>query len=199
MSQRLVLASSSPFRKALLDGAGLSFETRTAEIDERSVETPLVKSGVGPQDVALVLAEAKALDASARHPQALIIGADQTLSLGDELLHKPPDMDAARNHLLKLSGRTHQLNSAVVLARDNETIWRHVETADMTMRDLDPGFIGRYLSRVGDKALQSVGAYQLEGEGVQLFKTIKGDYFTIIGLPLLPLLAELRRLEVIDG
>ncbi len=199
MSDRLVLASTSPFRQALLKNAGLTFDAQPSGIDERTVEAPLVDGGVGPQDIALVLAEAKAMAVSEDETDALVIGADQTLSLGDDLLHKPADMEAARRHLLKLSGRTHQLNSAVVLARGGETIWRHVESADMTMRSLDPGFIGRYLSRVGDIALQSVGAYQLEGKGVQLFDQIKGDYFTVIGLPMLPLLAELRRLEAIDG
>ncbi len=199
MPDRLVLASTSPFRQALLKNAGLTFDAQPSGIDERTVEAPLVDGGVGPQDIALVLAEAKAMAVSEDETDVLVIGADQTLSLGDDLLHKPADMEAARHHLLKLSGRTHQLNSAVVLARGGETIWRHVESADMTMRSLDPGFIGRYLSRVGDLALQSVGAYQLEGEGVQLFEQIKGDYFTVIGLPMLPLLAELRRLEVIDG
>ncbi len=199
MPDRLVLASTSPFRQALLKNAGLTFDAQPSGIDERTVEAPLVDGGVGPQDIALVLAEAKAMAVSEDETDALVIGADQTLSLGDDLLHKPVDMEAARRHLLKLSGRTHQLNSAVVLARGGETIWRHVGSADMTMRSLDPGFIGRYLSRVGDIALQSVGAYQLEGEGVQLFEQIKGDYFTVIGLPMLPLLAELRRLEAIDG
>lgn len=199
MAQNIILASSSPFRRTLLENAGLTFSVKAANIDERAAEAPLISSAVGPQDIALVLAEAKAAAVSDGHPEALIIGADQTLSLGDELLHKPADMDAARKHLLKLSGRTHQLNSAVVLVQNGRTLWRHADSADLTMRDLNPGFVGRYLSAVGDKALLSVGAYQLEGRGIQLFETIKGDYFTIIGLPLLPLLDELRRLEAIDG
>ena len=199
MPSRIVLASNSPFRQALLANAGLSFDAQPSGIDERTVETPLIEGDVGPQDVALVLAEAKAQAVSQDDAGALVIGADQTLSLGDDLLHKPADMEGARRHLLMLSGRTHQLNSAVVLLRGGETIWRHVESVDMTVRPLDLGFIGRYLSRGGDIALQSVGAYQLEGEGVQLFERIRGDYFTVIGLPMLPLLAELRRLEAIDG
>lgn len=200
MSAPIILASTSPFRKTMLERAGLIFQTRPAQIDERSVEKPLVEGGVGPQDIALVLAEAKAQAVSEQvSPESWVIGADQTLSLGDEVLHKPVDMAAARGHLLRLAGRTHQLNSAVVLARGGETVWRHVDTADMTMRALDPGFIGRHLARVGETALKSVGAYQLEGEGVQLFQSVRGDFFSIVGLPLLPLLAELRRLEVIDG
>ncbi|MCP4319906.1 MAG: Maf-like protein [Hyphomicrobiales bacterium] len=199
MPQQLVLASASPFRKMLLENAGIEFTAQPAEIVERAVEAPLRAANIGPEDTALILAEAKATNVSERISGALVIGSDQTLSMGDETFHKPADMDAARRHLLKLSGRTHQLNSAVVLARDGETLWRHVETANLTMRQLDPGFIGRYLSRVGDLALSSVGAYQLESIGVQLFERIDGDYFTIIGLPMLPLLEALRNMEAIDG
>jgi septum formation protein len=108
-------------------------------------------------------------------------------------------MDEARRRLLRLSGKTHELNSAIVLAKDGETLWRHMSIARMTMRDLDPGFVGRHLANVGGRALSSVGAYQFEGEGIQLFERIEGDYFAIIGLPLLPLLAKLRELEAIDG
>ena len=199
MPHPLILASSSPFRRQMLENAGLTFEAISSDIDERAVEGPLREADVSPNDIALVLAEAKASDVSSKYPDSLVIGADQTLSLGDEMLHKPADMEGARRHLLKLSGKTHQLNSAVVLTRNGETLWRHVGVADLTMRDLDPGYIGRYLSEAGEKALMSVGAYQLESLGVQLFRDIKGDYFTIIGLPLLPLLEELRRMEIIDG
>lgn len=195
----LILASKSPFRSALLKNAGIEFSTASAEIDERAVEAPLYETGATPEDVAEVLAEAKALDVSERNPGAVVIGCDQTLSLGDEIFHKPADMEAARRQLLKFSGKTHQLNSAVVLVKDGETLWRHVSIARMTMRDLDPGFVGRYLGRVGDAALSSVGAYQVEGPGIQLFDRIDGDYFTIVGLPLLPLLAELRKEKLIDG
>ncbi|QTN97865.1 Maf-like protein [Brucella sp. 458] len=199
MMDKLVLASKSPFRSALLKNAGIEFSTASADIDERAVEAPLYESGATPEDVAQILAEAKAIDVSEKNPGAVVIGCDQTLSLGDEIFHKPQDMEAARRQLLKFSGKTHQLNSAVVLARDGKTLWRHVSIAHMTMRDLDAGFIGRYLGRVGDIALSSVGAYQVEGPGIQLFEKIDGDYFTIVGLPLLPLLAELRREKCIDG
>ncbi len=195
----LILASKSPFRSALLKNAGIEFSTASAEIDERAVEAPLYETGATPEEVAQVLAEAKALDVSGKNPGAVVIGCDQTLSLGDEIFHKPADMEAARRQLLKFSGMTHQLNSAVVLVKDGETLWRHVSIARMTMRDLDPGFVGRYLGRVGDAALSSVGAYQVEGPGIQLFDRIDGDYFTIVGLPLLPLLAELRKEKLIDG
>ena len=198
MPADLILASASPFRRTLLENAGITFEVQAAEIDERVAEAPLLESGALPEDIALVLAQAKALDVSERFPGALVIGCDQTLSLGDEVFHKPADMQAAREHLLTLSGKTHQLNSGIALARNGEICWSQVEPAYLTMRRLDPGFIGRHLARVGDKALTSVGAYQIEGEGIQLFEKIRGDYFTIIGLPMLPLLAALRSLEALD-
>lgn len=199
MTEKIILASGSPFRKAILVNAGLDIEAVPADVDERALEAPLQDSGVSPEDVALVLAEAKATEVSERRPGALVLGCDQTLSLGDEVFHKPADMEGARRHLLALSGKTHQLNSAAVLARDGEVLWRHVGVASLTMRKLEPAFIGRHLARVGAKALSSVGAYQIEGEGIQLFEKIEGDYFTIVGLPLLPVLKELRALGAIDG
>lgn len=199
MSTSLILASKSPFRAQLLKNAGLIFSTENADIDERAVEAPLYQSGATPQDVAIILAEAKALAVSEKNPDALIIGCDQTLSLGDEIFHKPVDLEEAGKNLLKLSGQTHQLNSGIVLVKNGETIWRHIAIAHMSMRILRPEFIGRYLGRVGDSILSSVGAYQLEGEGIQLFEKIDGDYFTIIGLPLLPLLQKLREESLIDG
>jgi septum formation protein len=199
MPEKIVLASGSPFRKSMLVDAGLDIEAVPAKVDERALEAPLQDSGVSPEDVASILAEAKAVEVSERKPGALVLGCDQTLSLGDEIFHKPGDMEGARRHLLALSGKTHQLNSAVVLCRDGEVLWRHVGVASLTMRKLDPAFIGRHLARVGAKALSSVGAYQIEGEGIQLFEKIEGDYFTIVGLPLLPVLKELRALGAIDG
>ncbi|RWD00460.1 MAG: Maf-like protein [Mesorhizobium sp.] len=199
MTEKIILASGSPFRKAMLVNAGVEIEAVPAEVDERALEAPLKHSGVSPEDVALVLAEAKATEVSERRPGALVLGCDQTLSLGDEVFHKPADMEGARRHLLALSGKTHQLNSAAVLARDGEVLWRHVGIASLTMRKLEPVFIGRHLARVGDKALSSVGAYQIEGEGIQLFEKIEGDHFTIVGLPLLPVLEKLRELGAVDG
>ena len=199
MTEKIILASSSPFRKALLVNAGIAVEAIAAGVDERALEAPLRDSGVSPEDVALVLAEAKAVDVSGKKSGSLVLGCDQTLSLGDEVFHKPADMEGARRHLLALSGKTHQLNSAAVLVRDGAVLWRHVGVANLTMRKLDPAFIGRHLARVGQKALGSVGAYQIEGEGIQLFEKIEGDYFTIVGLPLLAVLVELRKLGAIDG
>lgn len=199
MTDRMILASSSPFRRKLLSDAGLTCEVERPEIDERAVEAAIGDSGVAPMDVALVLAEAKAQEVSSRHPDALVVGSDQTLSLEGEIFHKPATMEEARRHLLRLSGKTHSLNSAVALARGGETVWSHVSVANLTMRALDPAFVGRHLAAVGDRALQSVGAYQIEGPGIQLFERIDGDHFTIVGLPLLPLLKELRELGAIDG
>ncbi|AZO20848.1 Maf-like protein [Mesorhizobium sp. M1E.F.Ca.ET.045.02.1.1] len=199
MAEKIILASGSLFRKAMLVNAGLDIEAVPADVDERALEAPLQDSGVSPEDVASILAEAKATEVSERRPGALVLGCDQTLSLGDEIFHKPADMEGARSHLLALSGKTHQLNSAAVLCRDGEVLWRHVGVVSLTMRKLDPAFIGRHLARVGAKALASVGAYQIESEGIQLFEKIEGDYFTIVGLPLLPLLKELRALGAIDG
>jgi septum formation protein len=199
VNQKIILASGSAHRRMLLANAGLEFSVEKPDIDERAVEAALAGSGTNPEDVAAILAEAKATGVSERHQEALVIGSDQTLSLDDERFHKPADMEAARRQLLRLSGRTHQLSSAVVLVRGGETLWRHLAVAHMTMRRLDPAYIGRYLSRVGDAALSSVGCYQIEGQGIRLFEKIEGDFFAIVGLPLLPLLAALRQERAIDG
>jgi septum formation protein len=199
MTERIILGSGSVFRRRLLENAGVEVEVDRPRIDERAVEASVEDSGLTPADLAAILAEAKAVEVSERNPGRLVIGCDQTMALEDRVFHKPADMEAARRQLLALSGRTHELNSAVVLARDGAAQWRHVGVARLTMRTLDPAFVGRHLARVGEAALQSVGAYQIEGEGIQLFERVEGDYFTIVGLPLLPLLAELRRLGAIDG
>jgi septum formation protein len=189
---RLILASASPARQAVLRNAGLAFETIAAGIDERAAEKPLIETGAPPDDIAMTLAMAKALAVSEAHSDALVIGADQVLALGDERFVKPPDMEAARRQLLQLAGKTHTLHSATACARAGEVLWQHAETAHLTMRALTPAEIGRYLAEAGEKALQSVGAYQLEGIGIRLFDRIDGDYFAILGLPLLPLLRFLR-------
>ncbi|MCY1706778.1 Maf family protein [Pannonibacter sp. SL95] len=194
----LVLASGSRIRATLLANARLDFTVDPATVDERAVEAPLLEAGFPPEDIAQVLAEAKALDVAGRRPQDLVIGADQVLGLGNARFTKPADMEAARRQLLGLSGKTHELHSAVVLARGDEVLWRHVSTARLTMRALSPAEIGRYLALAGDAVLSSVGCYQLENVGVRLFERIEGDYFTILGLPLLPLLGELRALGETD-
>ncbi|MEP2945263.1 MAG: Maf-like protein [Lentilitoribacter sp.] len=199
MNTTLVLASQSIHRKNLMENAGLEFKCQPADIDERTIELAIKDTGATPKELALILASAKALDVSQKIPDAYVIGSDQTLSLNDELFHKPEDMEAARRTLLKLSGQTHTLNSGVSIANNGETIWQHVSIAELTMRELSPEFIGRHLSEAGESVLTSVGAYQLEKQGVQLFEKIEGDFFTIVGLPMLPLLEQLRELNVIEG
>jgi len=188
----LILASSSPHRKAILESAGVPFIAEAADIDEREAEKPLLETGAEPGDIAEVLATAKALGVSARNPDALILGCDQTLSLDGVLMHKSPDMEDARKKLLVLRGKTHQLHSAFVLVRTGQVLHSQISVADMTMRDLTPAYIGQYLAACGPDILGSVGCYQIEGRGIQLFEHIVGDHYTIIGLPLLPLLAKLR-------
>lgn len=183
----------------LLENAGISFEAKAAAIDERAIEAEIGNAGSSPEAVALILAEAKARSVAACHPSSVVIGSDQTMSLGDRVYHKPADMAEARRHLQSLSGKTHQLNSAIVLVRDDEILWKHVSSAFLQVRPLSDSFIDSHLRSIGSKALSSVGAYQLEGEGIHLFEKINGDYFTILGLPMLPLLARLRELKVIDG
>lgn len=197
MTSPLVLASSSPFRRMLMENAGLTFESQAADIDERKIEASL--EGASPDQVALTLARAKALEVSQRHSDALVIGSDQTMSLGNRVFHKPKSLGEAKENLLSLSGKTHRLNSAIAIVRDHGVLWEHVSHADLTVRPLTEAFVDRYLARVGEKAFSSVGAYQLEGEGIHLFSEIEGDYFTILGLPMLPLLDKLRELAAIDG
>lgn len=186
----LILASNSAARKALLSGAGLDFESSPALIDERAEEAAAL--GKGPAAVARHLAEAKALAVSHLHPHRIVIGADQTLSLDREIFHKPTDMAAARSQLSRLRGRTHRLSCGVALARDGTILWSDIAEANLTMRDVSDAERDAILAEEGEAALGSVGAYRLEGPSVRLFERIDGDYFTILGLPLLPLLAALR-------
>ena len=199
MKQELILASSSASRQMLMRNAGLTFSAIPADIDERALDEQLEKNGAKPEEVALELAKAKALSVSALHPQALVLGCDQTMALGARVYHKPKTMAEAEAHLLSLSGKVHRLNSAAVLARGGDVVWQTISSAELSVRTLSAEFVSRHLQRVGEKALSSVGAYQLEGEGIQLFTSIEGDYFTILGLPLLPLLMKLRDMDVIDG
>ncbi len=198
---RLILASQSAGRAALLKGAGLDFAALPADIDERAVEATLRagESVVEPADIAEVLAIAKAEQISQAHRDAFVIGADQVLALGAKVYEKPASMEAARNNLLQFRGRTHQLYAAVCVARDGQLLWRHVSRADLTMRDFSAEFLGHYLAAAGEEVLSSVGAYRLESVGIHLFEKIEGDYFTILGLPLLPLLDFLRQNGVIES
>jgi septum formation protein len=194
----IVLASGSGARRMLLANAGVPLVVDPADLDERAVEAPLVAAGGSPAAIALALAEAKAEAVSRRHSGALVIGADQTMDAGGHRGTKSATLDEARAQLTRLAGRKHQLHSAVAVARDGNVAWHHVDTATLTMRPLSPQFIDAYLARQGDAALKSVGVYQLEGEGIRLFDSIEGDYFTILGLPLLPLLAYLRSVGAIE-
>lgn len=196
-SQPLVLASRSDIRGKILAAAGLRFEIRPANIDERAVET-----AAKPEDAvaaARLLAHAKAKAVSATMSDRPVLGADQTLACGSLRFTKPKDRADAAAQLRALRGRTHELHSALTLVRDGEVLFQCVDTARLTMRDISDRFIGDYLEMAGDLALASVGAYQLEGIGVHLFERVEGDYFTILGLPLLPLLAYLRGAGFVDG
>lgn len=188
----IVLASQSRSRAALLSGAGVAFDAKRSGVDEDAAKARLLAAGEGPREVALRLAEAKALAVSETHPAAVVIGADQTLDLAGVLRDKAQDLAEARRRLLELRGREHLLHSAVAVVEDGAVTCRILESPSLRMRDFSDAFLDAYLARNGQAALGSVGCYQLEGEGVQLFDRIEGDYFAILGLPLLPLLAALR-------
>jgi septum formation protein len=193
----VVLASGSVTRARLLQAAGISFATDVPAIDEAEVKHSLKAAGATSAVIAETLAELKAQRISRRHPGALVLGADQVLDCAGLVYDKPDDLAAARRQLLALRGRRHELISAVVVLRDGARIWHHVGRAGLTMRDFSNDFLDRYLAAADAAVLSSVGAYQLEGPGAQLFQRIEGDYFTILGLPLLPLLDFLREHRVI--
>jgi septum formation protein len=193
----LVLASASPARAALLEGAGLTFKIVPAAVDEAALREHLLSEGAPLSDIAALLAEAKAKAVARHHPDALVIGADQILLLGHEIFEKPGDIPAARETLQRLRGKTHELISAVVLVRGADALWHGSDAARLTMRNFSPGFLEGYLEAEGDTVLGSVGAYHLEGRGAQLFDRVEGDYFTILGLPLLQLLGVLRDAELL--
>jgi len=188
----IVLASRSPTRSALLAGAGIAFDAVSPGVDEEAVKAGLLAEGASPRDVADALAELKALRVSGARP-GFIIGADQTLEFEGGLYDKVETLDAARERLRLLRGRTHKLHAAVVVATDGAAIWRDLVTVSLTMRNFSDAFLEDYLASEGPNALGSVGCYRLEGPGAQLFSRIDGDYFAILGLPMLGLLDLLRR------
>lgn len=188
----LILASASATRKALLDKAGLHFSVATADIDERAIEAQSLAAGADGRDVALVLARHKAIAVSRHHPGAIVIGADQTLTLGSRILHKPQSRSDALGQLTELAGKTHRLHAAVALVRDEIVLWSDIESAQLSMRHVTQEEREMVLDLEGDAALDSVGGYRLEGPSIRLFETVSGDYFTILGLPLLALLSALR-------
>jgi len=195
--QPLVLASKSDVRGKILGAAGLRFETRPAQIDERAVEAKAGASDAA--SAASLLARAKADAVAASQPGRVVLGADQTLALGAERFSKPANRAAAVEQLRTLRGKTHALHSALALVRDGVELFSYADTARLTMRDVSDRFVDDYLDMAGDAALSSVGGYQLEGVGIHLFERVEGDYFTILGLPLLPLLAFLRQNKFVDG
>lgn len=198
--QHLILASGSAARQSLLRNAGVDFEIVLPEVDEDVIRAAVAADtgAIDPADLAELLARAKADNVSQRRTEALVLAGDQVLSCDRTIYSKPPDMDAARRQLLDLRGKTHELHTAVVLARAGEVLWERVTTADVTFRDFSPQFVGRYLAMAGDKALGSVGAYQIEGPGIQLIQSFRGDYFTVLGLPMIEVLQVLRAEGVLD-
>jgi septum formation protein len=190
----VVLASQSSIRKQLLAAAGVEFVAHSPGVDEEAAKTALQADGVGPREIADALAEMKAIRASRRIMSgALVIGADTTLELDGQLFDKASDMTAAREKLTALRGKTHRLHSAVVVARDGLPIWRDLSSPRLSVRNFSDAWLDAYLEQEGDKLLWSVGCYELEGMGVQLFDKIDGDYFAVLGLPMLGLLDLLRR------
>ncbi len=196
--QGLVLASASRTRLALLQNAGLEVVADPADIDEAAVKAEMRQAGAVAEAVAVELATRKAQVVAARHPDRLIIGADQMLDAAGQWIDKPADRAAAARQLAALAGHAHRLISATVVLEAGREIWRTADAATLHMRQLSPPFIEHYLDRMGNAALTSVGGYQLEGLGAQLFTKIEGDYFTILGLPLLPLLAFLRKHGIVE-
>jgi septum formation protein len=191
VTPQVVLASQSGTRKALLQGAGVAFAAVSSGVDEDAVKRELLAQAATPREIAGALAERKALRISAGRPE-YVIGADQTLELEGRLYDKVATLDEARERLALLRGRTHRLEAAVVVAKSGAVIWRETATATLTMRVFSDAFLQQYLAREGDDVLSSVGCYRLEGLGAQLFSHIDGDYFAILGLPMLGLLELLR-------
>lgn len=193
--ERLILASRSAARRAMLTGAGVPFAAQDAGVDEDAIKASL--AGIDPADLALELARAKALAVSRHDPQAWVLGSDQTLAFDGGMISKARDLSAARHRLREMRGRTHHLHSGAALARNGAVVWSGVDTARMTMRDFSDIFLDGYLAAEGEGLLGSVGCYRLEGLGSQLFDRVEGDYFTVLGMPLWPVLDELRRAGVI--
>ena len=197
MSPAVVLASKSAARAALLRGAGVSFSVDAARIDEAAVRDSLRAEGADAAAAAAALAELKAVQISNRHGGALVVGGDQILDCDGAWFDKPPDLARARADLMVLRGRTHHQHSAVCLAPDGSALWRHGARAELVMRAFSEDFLDAHLAACGADVLACAGAYRLEGPGAQLFSVVRGDYFTILGLPLLALLGALREHGVI--
>lgn len=195
----LILASASIARAAVLTAVGLSFTTQPAAVDEAAIKAGAQAEGMAPGEAAILLADAKAARVARRHPEALVIGADQLLVCEGRWFDKPPDLAAARQHLLALRGRPHVLATALVCWRHGGRVWQHLAEPRLTMRDFSDGFLDAYLAAEGERVLASVGAYRLEGPGPHLFREVRGEHAAILGLPLLPLLGFLRDHGVLLG
>lgn len=199
MDTPLILASGSQIRAQLLRNAGLDFDVHVARIDEEAVKDSLLAEDALPRDIADTLAEMKARKIADKYPEAMVIGCDQVLAFDKTILSKPTSAEDARAQLRRLRGQQHMLLSAAVIYSEGKPIWRHVGQVRLRMRDVSDEYLDSYISRNWDDIRHSVGAYQLEGEGVRLFHTISGDYFHVLGLPLLELLAFLTLRGVIEG
>lgn len=197
MTPRLILASGSQIRRQILGDAGIAFETVKSQVDEDALK--LAHPELSPADMAVLLAEAKAAHVSEQYPDDLVLGADQTMELGGALLDKLPRRELARERLLAMRGRRHQLHSGLALVQAGRTVWQHQQTSDLTVRDFSEAFLERYLEAAGDELTASVGAYAFEGLGAQLFQRVDGEFHAILGLPLLPLLAALRAHGALDS
>jgi len=199
MSSPIVLASGSAIRQTLLANAGVRFTADPVRLDEDAIRASLTADGAPPRDIADALAEAKARRGAARSPSALVIGCDQVLAFEDRILAKPADLDEAADQLRMLRGKRHMLLSAAVIYEDGQPVWRHIGQVRLVMRPFSDTYLQDYLARQGASVLESVGAYKLEEEGVRLFAQVDGDYFTVLGLPLLPLLNYLTTRGVLEG
>jgi septum formation protein len=197
-NRQLILASASKSRANLMRAAGLDFEQVPGHVDEDAIKASLKAEGATAADCALALAEFKAGTVSQRYPEALVIGADQMLECEGAWFDKPKDMAGARNHLVTLRGKTHTLSNSAAVALNGSPIWHHTSVARLTVRPFSDAFLDEYLATVGPAAMSSVGAYQLEGRGAQLFSKVEGDFFTILGLQMLELLAFLREHQVVS-